>query len=475
MIVVNDQLNHHLENWDTNSDDLASEKDEKKEPDCKEVLLLNSKITSGSTSWETLGCGVLIGLSFNNAFAHSIEYLVAPLIVAVVLMKLQEWRRKGRLRKLQAQGEELAGLLARIGAPPMSSRGVKHVTTAIPLVTALEEFLVSIDYALERLQCATSLSLGLGLWSPSVHRVEHRRQSLESAKRKLGYALQDCFRLLNYEPEVVPTVVTLAWLKSSRQELVAKALIEDLSGDENDVTTCQERINELTCYVRTAFLEETKPVACPVTQQLARHLHSAEIALWAHSQNDEDKKEWLVRVMELLDIVSVLKKSLNPLSEDDRIGEDDGSRVPPLQPSGDSDISSFEHNANDSADLKTKQHISAETNKTLVFAGKGSVKKRLQNNPPPPSAPSISSMTQAMLFQELQTRLSTLDPVDEVNANVEEEHDDDEQEIPQEENLTAGDSSVAGDFGLSGSLFSELQNALALQNGAVESFCDDQG
>ena len=479
MLVLNDQLKHHLDNWDDDNDivedgPVVETKNYENAPTntpqssspLKDRLNLRDTLV-------ILVCGFLLGFFFRNT-SDCIRFgsLVAIAVGAVVVCaETRAWRSKNRQAKIHAQRLELSSLLALIGAPPVSVKkqidDLQFTKEAIDCVTSFERLLVTVDLSLERLKSATSMKLGLGLWSPAVHRVEHRQaRSLESSKKVLGQGMLHCLALLLQEEPTV--VVTLSWLQSTRQRLVA-ALSDYISSIDNvdDLIQCRESMEELTAYVQASFIEiKTNESPSPL-DPVAQHLHAAEIALWAYHQEDDDEsshREWIQRFHDLLNVAHALHETLGPGSIPDTAMEEEQEQSL-LQSSLNSSPSSFEDQG-----IMDNSEVCAQENsmndKTLVFSGKGSVeRKRQQTSTPLAPSAAIASMTQAMLFQELQTRLSTLDKVDEVNVN---KADDDEDESPPATMTTARS------FALSGSLLAELQSSLGLQSPmfTVESYGD---
>jgi hypothetical protein len=252
---------------------------------------------------------------------------------------------------LQRQyGDELTCLLASIGAPPILllqlpqgkhnnknkdydsvQRGKDDVQTAptttitddflqesIDLVTSFRKFLWKVDRILERFQSATSMKLGLGIWSPAVNRMElNRRQQHNdvwggNGKRIVARILLTCLAALGHNDEANDNdnqygggdgvvVVTISWLQSTRHRLV-EALSDYLGALDTtaiqELHLCRATIEQLYKYLCAAMdvsfsggIDEQQlhretansPQSSPL-DPVAQHLHAAEIALWAYVQ-----------------------------------------------------------------------------------------------------------------------------------------------------------------------------------------------
>jgi len=178
MIVLNDQLKHHLDNWDEDSigDFQEDRKCALEEAQTKDLGPENKFAASNVVySLELLGYGVLLGLGCSHTSYASMRMVFALVVGFFSIMCLRELRSKKQAILLQAQREELAALLASIGAPPLMSNKIDHTKTKIELVASIEEFLVTTDYALERLQSRSNSAWVSGPHRCTAWSIEGRR------------------------------------------------------------------------------------------------------------------------------------------------------------------------------------------------------------------------------------------------------------------------------------------------------------
>jgi hypothetical protein len=549
MLILNDQLKNHLDNWDDDSssvidddedgssdmttsqiennasacDGLSAERDNEPQGPIRQQRLVHRRSLH---YLESTGCGFVLGIWYckkESAVASFIslsKILLLLVVVSTMWLLLRHWRESRTYQReeaMQARRLMLAVVLGRIGGTLGNKEHHNVSSEMLAVATAFERLLQTMHDAMERLQCAASMQLGLGIWSPSVHRVEQaasaRGRSIQavagSSKTVLAKALLRSLTLLGQEEEDCPAVVTLAWLKSTRQKLIEAfseyVWLEEVGDAAPPAAQLISRIHEIAVHVQAYYgrgdpttstqQEQSQEKSYPSTiEQVAMQLHAAQVALWSYCHQGQDEgdesgseqDEWINRFDMLLKAANTMQDTLNATHTLDQANKiDDGmASTSTIQSTSAPHPSSFEHEgqigAVSSARLLSDSKATRQpVDKTLVFSGKGSVQlKRQRSKPAPQSVPiSITRMTQAMLFQELQTRLSTLDTADEINVNMEEEEYAVMEEIKPKDQKDLSKTSSSSMFGMSVSLLSELQvsigtTTVAQQDDLAENYGD---
>lgn len=433
---------------------------------------------------------------------------------------------------------ELTCLLASIGAPPIlllpsqvshdnknedydDIQGMKGNVATVPTTTTattltdaflqesidvvicFREFLWTVDRILERFQSATSMKLGLGIWSPAVNRMElNRRQQHNdlwggNGKRIVARILLSCLAALQHHDEENDNddhcdvsgcggdvvVVTLSWLQSTRHQLV-EALSDYLGTLDTTaiqkLTVCRATIEQLHTYLCAAMdasfsggtheqqrRPDTKalPQSSPL-DPVAQHLHAAEIALWAYAQEtttitpldendcnvgvesttttatdtaaaDAAKQEWVERFYTLLKVAQSLHDETCNSMDAAAAARQQQKEAEMSSLSKSSEISSntsslsFEDNGISHSNMMEhdRRPPPLPNDATLVFSGRGCVERKRQLKPVASSltssgvvsahvAAANTAMTQAMLIQELRTRLAAMEKRNEIDVTT---------------------------------------------------------
>jgi hypothetical protein len=492
MLLLSDQLKHHLENWeadprdavanddihDIDEDSLVDEMSNHNDND-----LANRRVSSDRTSpmnnnillkpcwchsWDALILlvGFALGIYSHDywnwtsvsfwtvAIAVVVGSMIASVFCGNYLRRLQRTRRHA---VLQAQHVELATLLSKIGAPPPCLSRMKvglqlencnpkeTLQDVIDLVKSFAQLLTTIDSSLDRIKSATSMELGLGIWSPAISRVEQhrpRRQcALMTAKIVLAQGLQRGLELFQLQqkcgngkervPFTMETVVTISWLQLARRDLVL-ALTQYIwmPRSEQNTKYCIDAMEEMDAYLRASFFErhEDEPSSLHL---VAQHMHAAEIALWAYSRETENeiaRHEWMQQFHELLKVACALQETKNMGRRPDSPHDNKQEQARSLTTEIISSPLSFEDTGN-MVETNGVSLVPEAAPRTLVFSGKGLVpRKRTQGaaimTTPSPAASTTAGggIAQAMLFQELQTFLAANANADEVSLNGEHDH-----------------------------------------------------
>lgn len=561
MLVLNNQLKDHLDNWDDNNDSVVDNgqlleeeiarndqnSDEVHEgvPPAEEAEAISIAVAKPGESsshsmaettrfircLESSGCGFLLGILFcrnaTDLLTGSSCFMLAllSLVGYIVIPRWREQQRRQQVQALKVRRLELITILGRMGAEPFEDSGSLAISKEmVAIASTCESLLQTIDDAIERLQCLMSMKLGLGLWSPSVNRVEQaiarnntnsdrKRSTIGASKAVLAKALLRGVSLLSsisgetetnetllYLEDSSPSVVTLSWLKSTRQQFVVTLshyLLWSLSLPEpkqqlppvpmQQIIDCRARLEELIVQLEEYYFRDNSQRrkgdqasnASPTMDQMAIHLHAAEVALWAYYQatasNSDDnealRQRWIDGIKSLVGAVNDIQGTMIA-SKTTAQGPDGQKEISTqvLLPSP-PNPSSFEHRGESvSTNGLSRLPIPCQpTDKTLVFSGKGSVKVKKQRSSVVLQSASSSSMplgtamTQAMLFQELQTRLSTLELVDEIDMNEDEEIVNEELEERNDESpskINAMARTTPAVFGLSVDFLSELRASI---------------
>jgi len=336
-----------------------------------------------------------------------------------------------------------------------------------------KEYLSVVDDSLERLESATSISLGLGIWSPAVHRVrsDKKRFIASRSKRILAHGL---LHSLNYskvsgdddDEEAEPAVVTLSWLQYIRRQKLPLALTEHLEkiATSEELQKYRYCIEENTAYLRACFLD-MKNISKKEHSSLelvAQQLHAAEIALWAYcgeSQSDNSRRRhWLEEFDTLLKVAQAIHDDvLKDAEKEDSRKELETEHLSTAIEKQDSPAS-FEDLGDSPSFSNRVLKTELDGNQTLVYSGKGSLPQNFhQCLEPGIISQSNNIRTKAMLFQELRSRLAEFDKVPEISICPE---DDDTNECNVKADRLKNNKGKWQMFALSGSLLSELQSSI---------------
>ena len=567
MLLLNDQLRHHLENWDVDPSvandthvvvvaDSLVDKESECDKDNKLTVGRGNKKTSHSRN-----SGILLALTetlnrlycmallwdapaiattlFVGGFAWGIYYhdhwnrtclhvwysvfirvILCGSVTAAAVCGVAFLRRRFHKRNaavLQSHRIALASLLSQIGAPPPSVSSMKMVLEhphptqivqeAIILVQAFSHLLRTIDSCLDRIKSASSMELGLGIWSPAISRVEQHRQlqhrpmrrstCMASAKQILAQGMQRAREVLWMRQRqddddcdeqgagamvplqnVAETVVTISWLQAARRDLVL-ALTQCIwiPRSQHDMRYCLDAMEEIDAYLKASFFECPKDESSSL-HLVAQSLHAAEIALWAYCKDSDNEKAniaWMQRFHAFLQVASALQETNNMgNAADTRTEVEDAQEQSSLCNIISSPLS-FEDTENHLAGNKKLSHVQKPVSRTLVFSGTGRVTQKklhaaIVNDPLPPSTFAGAAMAQALLFQELQTRLAVITHSEEINVDgVDSDREDGVQEADENHDTPRQQ------FAIPGGLLAELVSSITTNprgGGAMELFCD---
>ena len=437
-ILLNDQLHHHLDNWDCDEDDEDiiqedtkrqhddndDDDDDDEEPQ-REDMRPNHQVRK----LFAVGKEPFLILSLAVSVVYLPPKLLLSILVSALVYVLLQYARKWLQRKRSDHWHncrlEIARLLGTIGAPALEEDGGRAKDPpwtgwdcgkemVVDLARAQVGFLLVTQQLLERLRVATSLQLGLGPWSPSVERVElgesarpQPRIPVGRVKQALATELRQQLQLLaqllehddddndNHDDEVAgASVVTLSLLRSLHREATVR-LSEVLSILTTGVQVvdpqrlCQaKRQTEIAHANVCSLLETSSPNIAlhnhsKLVNEMARQLHASQVTLWAlqHSQSQKDQVEWLARLDHAVGASNDLNLRLQQvLSAPDAIAKRDNSKehIP------DSAKSMQEHNPQQEFEdvgshpfsPPNKGPAPRNSEKTLVFSGEGTVKQQ---------------------------------------------------------------------------------------------------
>lgn len=543
MLLLNDQLKHHLENWEADPsvavdnhgiDDDSLVDDTPNHDDSKLAHRQESNVSNCPRNtnmlltrcWDALilCVGFLLGVHAHDYWNWnwtSVSFWTVAIAVVLGIVSafvicgnsLRQLQRARRSAVLQAQRVELASLLSRIGAPPPFLSRMKlevllverdnpteALQDAIDLVKSFTQLLTTIDSSLDRMKSATSMELGLGIWSPAVSRVEHHRPmrtpcALITAKTILAQGLQRGLELFQSQtqmqrqmngngelqvPITMDTVVTISSLQVARRDLVL-ALTHSIwiPRNKKDTKYCVDTMEEIDVYLRASLLEHHADESSSSLHCVAQHMHAAEIALWVYSRETENevaRQEWIQRFHALLKMANTLQETKTTGRTSNMPSDDEQAPAQVLQSEIISSPSNFEDSGNMvGTNRGSSTHVAAP--RTLVFSGKGLVpRKRPQSagiTTPSllaPSTTSGSAIAQAMLFQELQTYLAANANADEVSVNG--ALDQCEEDVDESAH---GDDTSGRQFVIPDRLLAELALSISKdppRGETIELFCD---
>lgn len=499
MLVLNDQLRHHLNNWDDepSEDEIVllnkstsdknvelkddEEKDEVGTTDSQRIIKFFKDRIIAMNHQDT--CVKESFMFFVIQFYSIVQgrcsiYSPQMLVFLLIFLKmiLDHHRLFWSLITSSKEGSTiikhqriiLSGLLARNGAPPINHFGeAKLISEQQNVARVYREFLCVVDDALERLQSATSINLGLGIWSPAVHRVSsaEKRFIASRSKRILAYGL---LHSLNFskksgeEVEPVPSVFTISWLQFIRREKLPLALtasLEKLSTLE-ELQKYRQFIEENTAYLKACFfdMKQVSKNESSSIQLVAQQLHAAEIALWAYCDEDTSeecrRRQWLEQFGSLLKTAQIINDDVFKDTEKKTSGNEEdeihNSNLVAKQQSP----ASFEDPGVSQSSSKLVASNAMDRNETYVYSGKGSLPHEFYESLGPVPIPQTNNFrTKVSLFQELQSRLDKLDKVSEISICP----DDDETEKCDQAARRRNKKEKCQVIKLSGNLLSELK------------------
>jgi hypothetical protein len=468
MLVINDQLKEHLEGWDWHPMPLEAclYPDDGRAEESVTAHASRHPNAMKERCWNFLSladmwvCGVLVGVYFLTEIYNKV--ILGSLFVGLLLKLLKE---KYTIQSVRQNQLKLMHDLAVLGAPPFATKP-SFLREQIELVKASQDFVDAVDDAMERVKSSTSMIMGLGIWSPCIHRISANRPRppMEKCKRQLALSMLHYMKLLGNVSDV-PEVVTLTWLHMMRRRL-PEALSSYLSSfvpteSVETLNDCRARIKETVMYLNSSFgLEVKQDYNHTQIDRVAQRLHAAEIAIWAYSQDqNETARNGLIKQFQrLLD-------SAHALLQDQRQESDSETAdyaLPSALVASGQEIGprTFEHNGQETNATSRRPPSNTESTKVLVYSGKGHIQPKRQLGTPPTvqAHPNVLAM-QTIVFQELEERLSAMELAEEFDINkIEDRVPDDANDNNESESRT-----TAG-FTPSGSLLSELQSLIKRQS-----------
>jgi hypothetical protein len=491
MLVLNDELEKHLQSLEDDDDDDGDgdilEQTGKESQNCETQRRDLPRIGGMPflLSHGTVGVfGYLIGKGNVKWMWTRVLFLFVAHYALRLVWKLYTQRRdKMKREQLVELRLELIKLLGTIGAPALQHRTyefvpVEKATRIVQFVQAQVELFAKMEVAMEILSTTTAMQLGVGPYSPSVERLSIANMRPILAKRILAETIfchkRVLYNLLNEDDAdaiEAPSVVTLRWLKASQSEfccLVSEVTnvlltIEMSEEIQLDIRATIDKSREASKYLEGIFGCTQQPRTSQVStcpQRLQQQMGAAQAALWAFDQQstDDTRREWLDRFLRILVHAKELGENLRSETESTIEMEDVTCEVKDENILGTELVEQsgkFEDCGKPHQSSNTTQMGMTEK-RVVVFSGKGKNIKSTQKNPRDDRA-GQQAVTQYVILSELKTRLAAMDKADEVEANEVSDDEDETADGCSSELTTTIWPSVSND---ACSLFSELNLAL---------------
>jgi hypothetical protein len=409
-------------------------------------------------------------------------------------------------------------MLGTISAPPLSQSlegpslvggwSCRH-DILLQLAAAYVDLIQTVDHCIERLKVSTGLRLGIGPFSPSVERVDlasmGRKLKPLFARRTLAESLlrqvESLQRLIPRSSESLPgteplpEVVSLAWIDMTRNQLgvtLSQALSMLLATDQlnasdpflmSSVDLASEEKGHLSAtfgihpdIFNLAKTEATQFTVC--CRRMRSHLCAVSVVLWELELEGSTQAADQVLTMKWLDhlqrhLIAVLEaeKELKTICQDDACDGAQNETTSPTekvfandQQSGQIDMEILEHSVEDNIGAAANTGtFRAEERRALIYSGRGSIQKRPSSEETTSGnfsfrAPESHLVVQTKVLGELQTRLSTMQTIEEYDMNGNDASDS-EDELPE------CDKELSSLFKpATGELLAELQMILQVDN-----------
>jgi hypothetical protein len=504
MLIVNDQLQQHLDSWEesfTDDYNLSNSKNTKENDDnCHQVSRIDNSI-SLMTKWILNKFSVLLmafffGLKVTQQ-VHDFEEAI-PNYNSLGLVLIGIWiawsanflisivtKNVPTIRSSRVK-TELFQILLSMGAISIDidvqsivfQDSCKELisTSILSAAMCFRRFLQTIDMSLERIKAATSMKLGLGIWSPAIYRVDMNSRlgiTLPLQRAIIAQGLQACISLLTNESEFESSeTYSLTWLQMARRKLpsafftyLSQPMIthKELQVMEQKLTTLQQTLDAV--ILQLPKLDTSHPLYL-----VAQHLHAAEIALWSSFNDSNNQDEWLERFQSLVKVAGgrlgqTMTATTTTQPRENEESMSDQLNLASKITSADRIISYMD---DDTDDVSKATSINVVPDKTMIFYGTG----RNENQVPSNSSTSHGTLTSyplcsktipGNLLEELQEKLASLPNVVEELNTPELQHDVDDTKPC---NLRTTHPPQCNDIThfLSNELFQELQSSIQSRN-----------
>jgi hypothetical protein len=512
MLILNDQLHHHLENWDetvhekvlSTSENVTEEVDDIMKSEMKKNISLEQLYAWISTfPFRVLLFGFILGSFIHSK--HSLECIlhsssICMLIIGVWLGSNAKFLLSVVTKTLQTTQStkqmEVFQILLSIGAISFDdphtilheiSKGLDY-TEILKVTITFRRFLHCIDMSFERIKSATSMKLGLGIWSPAIYRVDSNNRNeitLPSQRRIIAQGLQTCLSLLTNESQLDEIEnYTLTCLQDVRRKLPCAFLtfLTECTTHE-ELQMLGQKLTELEQTLDAVILQLPELETTHFLYPVAQHLHAAEISLWASFHDSSSQEEWLKRFQSLVKIVSGrlgnTMEITTPHPPEDEESKSDPNNVASEIIAGDKSCLEDDDDNDDSPNTAYKNTISKVPTKTLIFFGTGQAEKPPISNSSIPHGTVSSYPLRPMtipgnLLQELQEALVSLPTADEINAHEYQEKDYPSNRVDiklQKPYSKSEDEDITRL--VSNQLFQELQSSIQLRNICAKEMDDE--